>query len=86
MKETPRKLGIHYGNKVKVTSRRGSISLNARVTDRIKQGVVFIPFHFYEASANILTTTLSMLSQRYLNSKRARLKLRKHNVTKARDF
>ena len=29
----------------------------ARVTDRIKPGVVFIPFHFAEAAANALTNS-----------------------------
>jgi formate dehydrogenase alpha subunit len=42
---------------VKVSSRRGEIELVARVTDRIKPGVVFIPFHFAEAAANALTNS-----------------------------
>jgi formate dehydrogenase major subunit len=49
------KLGIHYGDLIKVTSRRGEITLRARVTGGIKEGVVFIPFHFAEAPANMLT-------------------------------
>jgi predicted molibdopterin-dependent oxidoreductase YjgC len=48
-------LGVHYNDLVKVASRRGEITLRARVTSGIKEGVVFIPFHFAEASANILT-------------------------------
>lgn len=48
-------LGVKYNQMVRVASRRGEITLHARVTDRIKEGVVFIPFHFYEAQANILT-------------------------------
>jgi formate dehydrogenase alpha subunit len=40
---------------VKVTSRRGSISLKVRVTERVPVKVVFIPFHYREAAANILT-------------------------------
>jgi formate dehydrogenase alpha subunit len=50
-------LGIIDGDTVKVSSRRGRISLRALVTDKIKEGVVFIPFHFSEAAANILTNT-----------------------------
>ncbi|MBC8223536.1 formate dehydrogenase subunit alpha [Candidatus Bathyarchaeota archaeon] len=50
-----RTLGVGDGDAVKVTSRRGEISLKAWVTDGIKEGVVFIPFHFAEAAANILT-------------------------------
>ncbi len=40
---------------VKVSSRRGSITLEARISARPKQGVVFISFHFKEAAANMLT-------------------------------
>ena len=48
-------VGVVDGDSVKVTSRRGEISLKAWVTDGIKEGVVFIPFHFAEAAANVLT-------------------------------
>ena len=40
---------------VRVTSRRGSIVLRAAVTQKTTVGVVFIPFHFTEAAANLLT-------------------------------
>jgi len=49
-------LGIETGDAVRVTSRRGSIALRAKVTEKANPGVVFIPFHFWEAAANILTT------------------------------
>jgi len=49
------RLGIEGGDRVKVRSRRGEITLRALVTDRIKGGVLFIPFHFKEAAANVLT-------------------------------
>ncbi len=39
----------------RVTSRRGSIVLRALVTEKTVPGVVFIPFHFAEAAANLLT-------------------------------
>jgi formate dehydrogenase alpha subunit len=42
---------------VKVSSRRGSIEAFANVSDKTIQGTIFIPFHFFEASANILTNT-----------------------------
>jgi formate dehydrogenase alpha subunit len=48
-------LDIRYGDLVKVASRRGEIKLKAHVTSGIKKGVVFIPFHFTEAPANVLT-------------------------------
>lgn len=40
---------------VKVSTRRGSINLHVRISDHPKSGVIFIPFHFAEAAANILT-------------------------------
>lgn len=49
------KLGVKDGEVVKVSSRRGSIGVKARITDVVEEGVVFIPFHFAEASANVLT-------------------------------
>jgi formate dehydrogenase major subunit len=48
-------LGIEDGELVKVSSRRGSIEIYARVSHREQQGNVFIPFHFREAAANVLT-------------------------------
>jgi len=50
-----RLIGIGRNPQVRVSSRRGEIELAARVTDRIKPGVVFIPFHYVEAAANVLT-------------------------------
>ncbi len=49
------RLGIRTTDEVTVTSRRGSITLGAVVTDRVGQSVLFIPFHFAEAAANMLT-------------------------------
>ncbi len=53
--EDAKTLGIADGEKVVVESRRGSVKLEARVTDTIARGVVFIPFHYREAPANMLT-------------------------------
>jgi formate dehydrogenase alpha subunit len=50
-------IGLNGKKMVKVSSRRGEIELLARVTERIKPGVVFIPFHFAEAAANALTNS-----------------------------
>lgn len=52
-----RESGIEDGRMVRVTSRRGSIDVPARISRRPLQGTVFIPFHFAEASANMLTNT-----------------------------
>ena len=53
-------LSIESGAKVKVISRRGSITVKAVVTKRPVKGVVFIPFHFKEAAANALTSNSSL--------------------------
>jgi formate dehydrogenase major subunit len=49
------KLGIKPGDMVRVTTRRGTVELAARQDDGIPDGVVFIPFAFVEAAANLLT-------------------------------
>jgi formate dehydrogenase alpha subunit len=48
-------LGIFDGDTVKVTNTRGEITTKAKVTETIGQGWLFIPFHFFEGPANILT-------------------------------
>ena len=48
-------MGIDDMQAVRVSSRRGSIVLRAKVTEKTSPGVVFIPFHFSEAAANLLT-------------------------------
>jgi formate dehydrogenase major subunit len=48
-------LGIGEGETVRVTSRRGSMLIGARLSDRQARGQIFIPFHFREAAANLLT-------------------------------
>jgi predicted molibdopterin-dependent oxidoreductase YjgC len=47
--------GISDGQPVRVSSRRGTVALRAMVTEKTLAGVVFIPFHFAEAAANLLT-------------------------------
>jgi formate dehydrogenase major subunit len=49
------RMGISDGDYVRVTSRRGSIELAAKVSHRETPGSCFIPFHFREAAANLLT-------------------------------
>ena len=50
-----KKMGIGDGEEVKVSSRRGSIVIPARESERVDSGSVFITFHFAEAAANLLT-------------------------------
>jgi formate dehydrogenase alpha subunit len=47
--------GVTEGAVIRVSSRRGAIVVRARVSERIAQGTVFLPFHFAEAAANLLT-------------------------------
>lgn len=49
------RLKIEDGRPVRVSSRRGTVVLRAWVTERTTAGVVFIPMHFAEAAANLLT-------------------------------
>ncbi len=48
-------LGVRDGEPVSVASRRGQITVRARVTEMVVPGVLFIPFHFAEGAANALT-------------------------------
>ncbi len=52
---TIQKLGIKPGDMIRVTTRRGTVELNSRQDDAIPDGVVFIPFAYVEAAANMLT-------------------------------
>lgn len=49
------KLGLEDGEVVRVSSRRGSITPEVEITDRVKPGLMFIAMHFREAAANVLT-------------------------------
>jgi len=49
-------LGVANGEKLTVTSRRGEIRLKAKVSKIVPPNVVFIPFHYSEAAANLLTS------------------------------
>ena len=48
-------LGVSEGDTVRVTSRRGSLLIGVRISERQAPGQVFIPMHFREAAANLLT-------------------------------
>ncbi len=49
------KQGFERGQKVKVETRRGEITLTLRADRDVTQGMLFIPFCFNEAPANMLT-------------------------------
>ncbi|MBW1740546.1 MAG: formate dehydrogenase subunit alpha [Deltaproteobacteria bacterium] len=50
-----KRLGVANRKPVRVVSRRGEITVKARLTDDVPEKTVYIPFHFTEAPANILT-------------------------------
>ncbi len=49
------KLRLRPGDRIRVTSRRGRVELQARADDGVPPNVVFIPFAYVEAAANLLT-------------------------------
>jgi formate dehydrogenase major subunit len=52
---TLRKLGIEAGGMVRLTTKRGSIEIMARMDRAVSPDMVFLPFAYVEAAANILT-------------------------------
>lgn len=51
------KLGIVQEEMVKVATRRGELTVKAKVTTRVPVGTTFITFHFTETPGNILTNS-----------------------------
>lgn len=49
------KMGINNGGMVRVITRRGSLEAIADVSPKVKEGIIWMPFHFAEAAANRLT-------------------------------
>ena len=52
------KLGIQDGEYIKVRSRRGNVTVKARVTPEVPPGMVWMAFHFRDACANWLTNAV----------------------------
>jgi len=46
---------VGQGDRVKIASRRGEIEAKVQISEKAVQGTVFIPFHYAEAAANVLT-------------------------------
>ncbi|ABN57310.1 MULTISPECIES: formate dehydrogenase subunit alpha [Methanoculleus] len=53
--EDAQALGIKNKEMIRAVTRRGSVDVPARVTRDIMKGVMFMPFHFKECAANVLT-------------------------------
>ena len=49
------RIGLASGSPARVSSRRGEIELAIQADPSIETGSIFIPFHFREAAANVLT-------------------------------
>jgi formate dehydrogenase major subunit len=49
------RFGLQPGDPVRVTTRRGAITINVRADNNVPQGVIYVPFAFVEAAANLLT-------------------------------
>jgi len=50
-------LGVNDGDIVHLATRRGETKVPARVSKVVEPGVLFVPFHFAESPANILTNS-----------------------------
>jgi len=53
--EDAARLGIENGEKVRISSRRGSIESTARVGEKVSPHETWMPFHFPDGNANVLT-------------------------------
>jgi len=52
---TLRALGVAPGEMVRIATRRGEIELTARADEALQRDMVFVPFAYVEAAANMLT-------------------------------
>jgi len=55
--KTLRKLGVVAGDMLTLTTKRGSIDVMARADRAVSEDMVFLPFAYVEAAANILTNS-----------------------------
>ncbi len=49
------RMGVDDGGRIRVVTRRGEIEVPAKRSPRVARGNIFIPFHFAESPANMLT-------------------------------
>ncbi|MBB6478949.1 formate dehydrogenase subunit alpha [Spirochaeta isovalerica] len=72
-----RKENLDSDSTVRVSSRRGSIELDIRISDRSPTGVLFIPIHFAEAAVNELTRDIRDASAKIPDYKICAVKIEK---------
>ena len=53
--KTLRKMDVKPGDMITVETRRGAISIMARADRAVSEDMIFIPFAYVEAAANVLT-------------------------------
>ena len=53
--KTLRKLGVKAGELIEVETRRGAITIMARADRAVAEDMIFVPFAYVEAAANVLT-------------------------------
>ena len=53
--KTLRKMGVKAGEMITVETRRGAISIMARADRAVSEDMIFVPFAYVEAAANVLT-------------------------------
>ncbi len=53
--EDAARAGVRDGQMCQIVTRRGSIRVQARIGDVVRPGMVYVPFHFREGPANLLT-------------------------------
>lgn len=67
-------IGFKDGDRVRVSSRRGSIETTANVSGKTNPGECWMPFHFLDGGANWLTPTRWILSPVHRSTKFVRLR------------
>lgn len=76
-------LGLKEGEMVVVESRRGKIETKAKISKKIRPGIVFIPFHFAEQAVNRLTNAALDPISRIPEYKTCAVRIRKlHSLNK----
>jgi formate dehydrogenase alpha subunit len=74
-----KRLKVKDGDPVKVISRRGEIIVDAKLTDRVNEGTVFVPMHYREAAANVLTNDALDPTVKIPEFKVCAVKIEKHS-------
>ena len=47
--------GLTDGQQARIASRRGQVEARVHLTERVERGILFMPFHYADAAANVLT-------------------------------